>query len=127
MTQEHTPSLSSFRELTARNAHERRRKHSIDKASHLLRQADMAMHELIGDEKWDPFLAMVKQMNEDDEAQAASIRSLIDSTAYISPEKLVSLRQQLSIFRARIEARQQVMEVPKTIAEASSQTSKSPT
>lgn len=82
-----------------------------------LRTAALPMEKLTGSAEWDSFLRKCAALQEADQAELLSIQEKLASPAYLEDKTLRTLRHSLVRVVGRIEARQQVMDLPKEIVE----------
>lgn len=103
------PDLATFRGLA-----QPRKQKSADPAriEFLLRQAELAAHHVTGSPEWNGFLGIIQQKNLDDESSAMAIRERLESQDFIEPNELLKMRQQLTVLRAKIDARSEILALP---------------
>lgn len=80
-----------------------------------LRQAAVPLERLTGAESWDQFLRLGEQRQEDDRKELAAAAQRLASAAFMSGEDLARLRWLAALLQSRIEARQELLDLPKVI------------
>lgn len=80
-----------------------------------LRTAAVPMEKLTGSEEWDSFLRKCEAFQDTDRAQLTALEEKWNSTSYLADEQLRILRMEMLRLRSRVEARQEVMDLPQEI------------
>lgn len=80
-----------------------------------LRQAAVPFERLTGSEHWDTFLRYGEQLQEDSRAACDRLHEQLASPAYLTEVQVMALRHQLAILTIAIAARQEVLNLPKSI------------
>lgn len=82
-----------------------------------LRSAAIPMERLTGSAEWDAYLRKCESLNEADQAELLAIQGKLASPAYLDDLTLRTLRHQMMRVVGRLEARREVMNLPKEIVE----------
>jgi hypothetical protein len=80
-----------------------------------LRQAAVPLERLTGSEHWDTFLRMAEALQERDRAALAAEQAALAEPAYLTPGAVALGRHALLVLTAAIKARQQLMDLPKSL------------
>lgn len=80
-----------------------------------LRQAAVPMERLTGMESWDTFLRYGEQIQADARVELEDVSVALCQLSWKSSSEIAALRHRAAILTAMIQARQQVLDLPKTI------------
>lgn len=80
-----------------------------------LRQAAVPMERLTGMETWDTFLRYAEQIQADARVELEDVSVALCQLSWKSSSEIAALRHRAAILTAMIQARQQVLDLPKSI------------
>lgn len=84
----------------------------------LLRSVAVDMTGLTQSDGWRRWLEMATARQAEDEAQQAHLTEQLASATYLTPDALAELRLTLALTRARLDARRQLLDLPRDIIAA---------
>lgn len=80
-----------------------------------LRQAAVPLERLTGSEHWDHFLRLAEAIQEEDRTALRAEQERMAALYYLPPEAVATVRHTIAVLQASIDARQQVIDLPKSI------------
>ena len=93
--------------------------HNVEYKLRQLRRAEVDARNLTQSPEWDVYLQQVAALNEADEQALHGLRGSSDTGIYMSPEQCHQLEFERAMLRAKIQARNECVEIPKTILQGS--------
>jgi hypothetical protein len=100
----------------AQRRHDRDRE--VAQALHRLRQVAVPLEQLTGSEQWDRFLRYGEALQEADRADLRATQEALATSQWIAPETVASLRHRALVLQVAIDARKQVLDLPKSIVDS---------
>lgn len=102
---------------------------SLGQALALCDAVHVDMSRLTRDPHWDRFLRIAERVQQADIQLETDIKERLASSTYLDPATLASMRHDLTLCRARIDARQSLLDLPREVLNATSAalTEQSPT
>lgn len=85
---------------------------SLGQALALCDAVHVDMRRLTGEPSWDRYLRLAERIQQADEQLAAELKQRLASGEYLTHDALASLRHDLTLAQARIEARRTMLELP---------------
>ncbi len=95
---------------------------SLDYKLAQLRRAQLDAERLTELPEWNVYLQQVEALNEADRAALAGAQSSSELGIYLSPEKCAQLEFERALLRAKIQARNECIEIPKAIIQRATAT-----
>lgn len=85
-----------------------------------LRQAAVPMERLTHSEHWDTFLRYGEAIQEQDREALRQLGERLTAAEYLSDLSLATLRHAAALLRAKLDARQELLDLPKSIVQSAS-------
>ena len=96
-------------------ARQKRKEEALAAGFERLRQAAVPLERLTGSEHWDTFLRLGEAMQERDRAALLEAAERLSSTEYLPPEHLARWRHRALTLQAAIQAREELLALPRSI------------
>jgi hypothetical protein len=112
--------MSTYERKEWQKSLEKRRVRQVKESARELRQmaqAGTAAEQLTAEPRWNLFLQTVKALDEPDQQALEQVEAAILSPTTVAQETLVTLKISHALLRGRLQARAEVLDIPKKLVE----------